>query len=774
MSDETLVEMRAQTAPEPRPRRRRRSSSTRTQRVALACIAVVGVAAAIFLSDAAPTGTAAVDALYRSAVIVTSVLAGARARRRVLLVSSAIVAVGSDGWNLAPALGALGLSFSLAWTDRRERTAGGVAGALIAYCAMDLAWPSTPTGATAVLAAAALVPMWFSGYRVARRRTRHLVHITLAALGAVMVIGALTGAVMAVTQRAPLESAAADAESAASVVATGSTTGSAAELRASAEQFARVADAAGSWWAAPSSLVPVVAQNTRAIRVAAASGAGLSATAADLASHVDYDALSRDDGSLDVSRLASYEPLATDANATVTEALGHLEAVSSPWLVAPVADRLEEYLGHLDRAQSATEIAAAAAAELPPMLGSQGPRRYLVLMGSPAEARDLGGNIGNWAELIATNGKLEVVEVGQPYELFGPSDEDRPSVSEDLDLPTSLLETDPTRHPQNWGSSPDLATVARLAGDLFPQARGGAPIDGVIYADPTAFAALLSVTGPVSADRTTLDANNAVAFLNRDRYAAGVPDGVVDDLIRAGLDRLADERLPGPTRLAEAFGPAVGSGHLQFVTTDDGPSRLLSLVGLDRPLAAPEGTDLIAVINRNANPSKVDSFLNRTIDYRIRWDPATGETTSRVIVTMHNSAPGGGLPDEMIGGRVSNPPGTNRTELSVLSRFDAIGAMLDGQSQPLGRRKDIAGLQRYSTVVDIPPGESRTVVIDLVGKVTTGPRYGLTWFRQPLPNADTARVIVEPVGTALLGGQRSAALPLGDDRLQHIDFLAEG
>ncbi len=733
----------------------------------------LSIASAILFCETAPTGHGPIDAWYRSAIITLTVLAGARARRRVLLISAALVSVGSDGWTVVPALLALALSFALAWIDRRERVAGGLAGALIGYCALNLAWPVSPNGATVLLGAAAVLPLWASGYKVARSRTRRWVRTAAAAAVGIMLVGVLSGVALAVTQRSTLESAAASTESAAAVVAAGSTSGSSDDLRSSAEKFAEVSDAAGSWWAAPASLVPVVAQNAHAIGTAASTGADLSGVAADLAAQVDYDALARTDGSLDIQTLASYEPLARATHRTVTQARTDLESVSSPWLVAPVAERLDEYLAHLDRAESATAVAASATAELPSMLGMNGPKRYLLLLGSPAEARDLGGHIGNWAELTAVDGRLDVVEVGQPYELFGPMSENRPSISEDLDLPASLLEVDPTRFPQNWGSSPDLTTVARLAAHLFPQARGGPPIDGVIYADPTAFAALLSVTGPVTVGETTLSADNAVDFLTRNQYAAEVPDHVVNDLVSAGLDRLASEQLPGPTRLAEAFGPSVRAGHLQFVLTEPASSDLLRQVGLDRPLTAPGGTDLVAVVNRNANPSKIDAFLERTIDYRIRWNPETGEATTRVVVTMHNSSPSGGLPVEFIGGRVGNEPGTNRTELSVLSRFDAIGAMLDGEPLALGRRDDINDLARYTVAVDIPPGGTRTVVMDLAGTVDPGPEYRLTWFSQPLPNADRARVIVEPVGTMLVGGQRSAAHILDDSRVQVLRFLAE-
>ena len=90
-----------------------------------------------------------------------------------------------------------------------------------------------------------------------------------------------------------------------------------------------------------------------------------------------------------------------------------------------------------------------------------------------------------------------------------------------------------------------------------------------MYADPTAFAALLELTGPVEADGQTLSADNAVQFLTKDQYAAadgagstGV--GPLDPRRARALHR--QRSCPARADLARAFGPAIAAGHLQFVT----------------------------------------------------------------------------------------------------------------------------------------------------------------------------------------------------------------
>jgi len=757
-----------QTATTAETRSRRRSVSTRGQRVALAV--VLGVAVALGLSlDAAPTGAEGVDAIYRIGLLATCIAAGARARRRTLLMAAGLVALGSDSWMLVPAAGALAVSFTLAWTDRRDRVVGGVAGGLIGWAALELAWPASPSGATTLLAAIALLPMWFSAYRVARRSTRRWIRRALLALAAVTFLGVLVGAVLALTQRSTLTQAADTTAEAASALVSGAADGSSGAFRSSEQQFRSVSAATGSWWATPTELVPIVAQNVRAVDVAAQSGAELTAAAARLAESVDYDALSTPDGSIDLARLRGFRAPATAAAEAVAAAEDAMASVDSPWLVPPIARQRDEFSSEISRAASATDVGALAAEELPALLGADGPRRYLLLLGSPAEARDIGGHLGNWAELVADDGKLTLARVGEPYELFGPGTDPRPQLSSDLEIPASLAEMDPTRFPQNWGSSPDLATVARLAADLYPQAAGGSAIDGVLYADPAAFAALLEVTGPIEAAGRALDAQNAVQFLTVDQYLEpSAQVSSVTPLIRAALERFTGSTLPGPRQLADVFGSAIQRGHLQFVTIDDTGTSLLASVGLDQPISPPRGGDLLAVINRNANPSKIDSFLHRSIDYRVNWEPDTGAVTSRVVATLRNDAPASGLPPVVNGAATATPPGTNRTEVSVLSPFAAVGMMIDGDDVPFGSRDDVNGLRRYTVTVDLPPGAERTVILDLVGKVEAGPEYRLRWYNQPLANEDDSQVVARLDGAAFSDGNDTGRIELGTRRIEDL------
>ena len=325
---------------------------------------------------------------------------------------------------------------------------------------------------------------------------------------------------------------------------------------------------------------------------------------------------------------------------------------------------------------------------------------------------------------------------------------------------------DPTRFPQNWGPR-RIATVGRLAADLYPQTPGGAAIDGVMYADPTAFAALLELTGPVEADGRTLAADNAVQFLTKDQYAVEGSAQPVTPLIRAALDRFTDSQVPGPTRLAEVFGPAIEAGHLQFVTSDTVAGGVLRRTGLDQPLATPAGSDLIGVVNRNDNPSKIDAYLQRTIDYEVSWIPQPGRRrrawSSRCATTL-----------PVQGSRRSSTARRSRSRSAPIapscrcSRRSPRSVRWSTAFRWASVPVRTSALRRHSLVVDLPPGGARTVIVDLEGEVPPGPIYRVAWYNQPVPNEDISRMIIDPIGATVGGGGDSASVLVGPQRVEHL------
>jgi hypothetical protein len=154
------------------------------------------------------------------------------------------------------------------------------------------------------------------------------------------------------------------------------------------------------------------------------------------------------------------------------------------------------------------------------------------------------------------------------------------------------------------------------------------------------------------------------------------------------------------------------------------------------------------VLTRNANPSKVDAYLERDVDYDVTWDPATGRERATVTIRMTNTAPVGQVPEVVVQPPVGAPVGTNRTQLSVLSPLGATGASIDGAPTGIGTQQELAGVLRHSILLDIPPGGSRVVTLDLDGTVGRG-TYVLDWIGQPMVAPGRTEVTIASSGDPL-------------------------
>lgn len=755
------------TAPAPsRPSkaRRRRRPATNTQIYSIALIATIAAAIAATTSDASPTGTPLFDVVWRSAFVVVTTIAAARARRWSLVVGAGLVVVGAAGWWSAAGLAALALTLVLAWEDKRSRIVGAAAGALVGLAALHLGWPSS-TFATALLAAIAVGVIWVSGYRTSGRHVRRRVRFTALGFAVFVVIGLGTAALFAVNQRSNVQQAIDEAMTAADGIGATSTAASTSGFAAAKARLDKVVSAADAPWMLFARAVPGLGANMRSIRESSAAGAELAGAAESLAGQVNYDRLQIPGGGIDLAVLSSFRAPVATAERALTRADTALSDASSPLIIGPIASRMGVLHQRVARASADATTARLGVETVPKLLGAEGQRRYLLLLGNPAEARDLGGHLGNWAEITADGGRINVVRVGAPNELFGPNDRNRPVLPDPASYPRSLIEMNPTRFPQNWGTSPDMATVARLAAQLYPQSAGGAPLDGVIYADPEAFAAALAVTGPVKVPGTDLsiDAKNAAEFLERGQYSTFATesqgDKVVTELVDNALRSLLHDHLPSPATIATAFGPAVRDGHLRFISLHDDELGLLERLHLDGAVKVPAGADALGVITRNANPSKIDAYLERRIDDHVTWDPDTGEVRTKLVVTLTNTAPATGLAKLVGLPPAGGTPGTNRTELAVLSPLQANDVSIDGAPAAIGTRNDLDGMKRHTLQLDLLPGQTRMVTFDLAGRVRPG-NYRLRWIGQPLANPDAATLVVRSTGTPFAGGASEGSVDL--------------
>lgn len=437
------------------------------------------------------------------------------------------------------------------------------------------------------------------------------------------------------------------------------------------------------------------------------------------------DRLAVTTGTIDVDALAELEIPLTRLAASLGEVVDEVAAHGSDPLLPPLRERLDELGAESARAHRDAVLGAQAASALPDALGRSGERRYLVLFTSPAESRGRFGFPGSFAEVTMDDGRYLLGEHGSVSEAFNgvTFDQLRFAISDDRLRPYE--EYGATRTFLSSTIPPDFRVVARDVAEMWAQS-GRAPVDGVLRFDPRSLAPLLQFTGPVEVDGLDepLTSANLVEYLLVGQYqqyqdAAEPRREVLDEVADVTFERLEISNLPKPRELFDHFAPLVRSGDLQAVAFDEAVADLLGEVRMDGRLDAP-ASDGFLVTTVNGLGNKIDSFLFTHLAYE--GTVSGGRLDATLTIRLDNAAPAAGLPDYVIGSfRSPGPPrGTNRLMLLVSTAARIDGARLDGRPVPV-RSGHSGGWYLHELQVEIPPGGSRTVELDVAGDLPEGP-----------------------------------------------------
>jgi len=495
----------------------------------------------------------------------------------------------------------------------------------------------------------------------------------------------------------------------------------------------------------PARLVPLVAQNRDAAAVltrAASLGMRNAASALD---EIHPERLAVRNGQIDLEALSGVEDPLDRVRGALNDLDDRLGRLTSPWIVGPVRHRLDGLARDIGtnrvRLDNAIDVIEAA----PAMLGADGPRRYLVMFTTPVESRGIGGFPGNFAEVLADEGRISVEHFGRFSEL----DEAATANAATCDLcPDDFVDRyarfgfddgpDGSVGPTVWknitmpANFPDIAGTAQV---LYSQS-GRPPVDGVALMDPYVLQQLLRYTGPVMVPdlNRTVRAQNFLPFVLFDQYLnediAGRIEGL-DVIGRAVIEKLLDGAMPSPLVIARDLGPLVSHRRLLFWTDRLDEQDLLARFGLLGDL--PELRSLtpagFAVTMNNGGGNKIDAFLE--IERSMNIEDRGEDHLLVADVTLTNHAPAEGLPFYLIGNIVDLPMGTNRYFVTFYSASAPSAVLQDGQEWGLE-----AGAERGwfagSTYGRLASGESTTYRLEYrIPRSVTSIEQVTTW-EQPL------------------------------------------
>jgi hypothetical protein len=337
---------------------------------------------------------------------------------------------------------------------------------------------------------------------------------------------------------------------------------------------------------------------------------------ADLAkSASDLGAYAPQNGRIPLDSLVQLQGPVSKADSAFAEADRRLSSVDTSGYVGPLRTRYELLAQRVADASSALATAHKSLRLLPPMLGADGPRNYLLLFQNNAEVRATGGLPGAWALVTADGGEVKIVRQGTAAD-FGDRDGQSPilPVSDDeLKVYGPQLGT----YFQDANFTPDFPRSAELWRAWWAQTFPDTELAGVLSFDPVAISYLLSSTGPVAVGESTLTSENAVEELLSKPYLES--DGDAQNAFFASAARTIFDavttNLRSPMDFVRGLQRAVGEGRLHLAAFTEQEQAEIEGTRLEGALPAHDDrVPHIEIALNDATSSKMSYYLR----YRAR------------------------------------------------------------------------------------------------------------------------------------------------------------
>ncbi|MDM7855459.1 DUF4012 domain-containing protein [Cellulomonas alba] len=543
-----------------------------------------------------------------------------------------------------------------------------------------------------------------------RSRGRRIALLCVAGVLLVGVVLAGWAAVEAVRLRSALTSAADDLTQLRDDATSGDLDAAQA-LLPRAQEHAATADAAAH--SVPLRLaraLPPVHADLSAVAAMASTAHGLTTDAlpplVDALRVVSPDRLLDDQGRVDIDALAKVAPGVRSADASIVAAQRDLAGLerSRGDLHAPVADAVDRLDRALTSVRAQTRTAARAAALLPPMLGADGPRKYLVMVQNNAEFRSTGGIAGAVLLVEADHGAVSVKEQRSESSLNSP---DGTPVGTLTDEENTLFGAQPAVFAQDVNLIPDFPRSGQLLSALWKRATG-AQVDGVLSVDPVVLGKVLRATGPVAVAGERLTSANAAQVLLHDIYLKtndpAAQDAFFAATARAVFDHLLAAGTP-KTGVVDALAASAREGRVMVWSAHEDDQKQLTGTVISGDLVGHDGSSpVVGVYLDDGSAAKMSWFVDSTIEVRRTADEIV------TTLTLKNTAPAGGkgLPSYMTGGMLT--PGDVRTnyDLYAPTGGKVTSVTIDGKKTDVFHAT-YHGLDVAEWTAELAPGASVTV-----------------------------------------------------------------
>lgn len=449
--------------------------------------------------------------------------------------------------------------------------------------------------------------------------------------------------------------------------------------------------------------------------------------AAHIGTVVSAAKLFGDQGVVDLQLLRSEEPRLSEIAQAAARLDAEARAIARPAyldVIRAARTQLQDQTTELSELLSNTALAAGLA---PSMLGAVGPRTYLLVFQTNAEARGTGGLLGGFGILRFDNGKPSVELLASNAELS--------TAVADIDLGPEFNEhygwTNAYTDFRNSNLSSHFPYAARIWRSMWER-QSETKVDGVIAVDPVALSYVLEAAGPITLpDGEEVTDENVVELTESTAYAR-FPD---DQMARKEyLQTIATEAVRkviagvrSPRALLNALGRSVGERRIAIWSASPDDQRLLEQTTLAHSVPDDTAPHAEVVINNLAG-NKMDYYLRREIGYTA-GDCASQRRESAVTVRLTNTAQQDMPLPEYVSGRsglveglpLNAPGGTMVTSVRLLATSGARLERIESNGGELSANIAVErGHPSYEVQVVIPPGQSGELIFRLSEPTTAG------------------------------------------------------
>jgi hypothetical protein len=323
--------------------------------------------------------------------------------------------------------------------------------------------------------------------------------------------------------------------------------------------------------------------------------------------------------------LASAADANSDALAHAEDAFGRAESAWERVPASRLSPRLASLASTVDQALPMLAAAPEVLRLLPNLLGSDGPRRYLILAQNSDEIRPTGGFISGAGVLEVEAGEIKSLTLGDSYTVV--------DLTKPHPIPPAALEKHMWAEillfrDANWWA--DFPTSARAAWDLYEQDTGE-KVDGVIAMDTQVLQLLVEAVQPIYLKEydDTITGDNLMERIQA--YWAspsGGPDLSSQDpawwrlrkefmgvLTKAIMDRLMQDTVKlDLLKLAQTSLRLLNERHLLLYLPD--AKDMLHQQKWDGAMVATPG-DYLFLVDTNVGFNKVNAVVQESITYTV-------------------------------------------------------------------------------------------------------------------------------------------------------------